>query len=120
MLPIQYTRYLYRQIPARLVIAEDASELVLNALVNNSLAHEEGRVVYARGVPIILPKVAEWCTLAPLYGVMELTGYIVKNEEHTALCIPYGTVTDNKSVLGNGSATRERTEAALRFWYIEL
>ncbi|KIM50558.1 hypothetical protein SCLCIDRAFT_1225260 [Scleroderma citrinum Foug A] len=111
-----------------------STELVLDALVSNGLAREEDRAGDARGALIIPPEVAERCTFAQLYGMADsLTGYIVQRTRSTAPCVvkymPYGALTEvmpylcrraieNKSVLGNGGATRERKEAALGIWNI--
>ncbi|KAL4071186.1 FAD-linked oxidoreductase-like protein [Scleroderma yunnanense] len=108
-----------------------STELVLDALVNNGLACQGGGGG-TKGVLIIPPEVAERCTFAQLYGMTDsLTDYIVDRTRSTVPCVikymPYGALgevmpylsrraVENRSVLGNGGATRERKEAAVRIW----
>ncbi|KAH7884047.1 FAD-linked oxidoreductase-like protein [Phlebopus sp. FC_14] len=111
-------------------------ELVLEELIKNGLAHPEG----SPGVeeeevkqPIVVPpEVVERVTFGQLYGMSDsLTNYLVARTKSSTLCVvkyvPYGSLMEvmpylsrraieNKSVLGNGRAARERKEAAVLIW----
>ncbi|KAI6137375.1 FAD-linked oxidoreductase [Pisolithus sp. B1] len=108
-----------------------SSELVLQELVKKGLAREQGGENEPRTL-VISREIAERCTIAQLYGMANtLTSYIaarIKSPIPCVMkCIPYGALgeampylsrraIENKSVLGNGGATRERKEAARMIW----
>ncbi|KAI5994218.1 FAD-linked oxidoreductase [Pisolithus marmoratus] len=108
-----------------------SSNLVLQELVKNGLAREDGGENEPRTL-VISREVAERCTLAQLYGMADsLTNHIVARITSPIPCVmkctPYGALgevmpylsrraIENKSVLGNGGATRERKEAARMIW----
>ncbi|KIJ60119.1 hypothetical protein HYDPIDRAFT_32541 [Hydnomerulius pinastri MD-312] len=109
-----------------------SSELVLGELVKNGLAREEGAEGDRKGTLTIPPQVAERFTFGQLYGMSDsLTNYLVGRTKSTTPCVikyvPYGALVEvmpylsrraieNKSVLGDGGATRERKEAAALIW----
>lgn len=108
-----------------------SSELVLHELVKNGLAREQGGENEPR--TLVIPReVAERCTIAQLYGMANsLTNHIAARVTSPIPCVmkcmPYGALgevmpylsrraIENKSVLGNGGATRERKEASRMIW----
>ncbi|KAI6046886.1 FAD-linked oxidoreductase [Pisolithus marmoratus] len=108
-----------------------SSNLVLQELVKNGLAYEDGGENEPR--TLVVPReVAERCTFAQLYGMADsLTNHIVARITSPIPCVmkctPYGALgevmpylsrraIENKSVLGNGGAMRGRKEAARMIW----
>ncbi|KAF8839921.1 FAD-linked oxidoreductase [Paxillus ammoniavirescens] len=105
-----------------------SSELILGELVKNELAREGEH----KGTLILPSEVAERFTFGQLYGMSDsLTNYLVGRIKSTTPCVikyvPYGALVDvmpylsrraieNKSVLGEGGAVRERKEAARSIW----
>ncbi|KAF8839920.1 FAD-linked oxidoreductase [Paxillus ammoniavirescens] len=105
-------------------------ELVLEELVKNGLAREDsgGR----KGTLVVPPEVAERITFSQLYGMSDsLSNYLAGRTKSSAPCVikymPYGALREvmpylsrraieNKSVLGDGGAIRERKEAAREIW----
>ncbi|KAF9218385.1 FAD-linked oxidoreductase [Gyrodon lividus] len=103
-----------------------SSELILAELVKSELAREgEGKL-------IVPPEAAERFAFGQLYGMSDsLTNYIVGRTKSTTPCVikyvPYGALVEvmpylsrraieNKSVLGDGGAVKERKEAARLIW----
>ncbi|KAF8555937.1 FAD-linked oxidoreductase [Imleria badia] len=111
-----------------------SSELILEELVNNGLAHENTASTDGnhKGTVTVSSHVAERLTLGQLYGMSDsLTNYLARRIKSTTPCVikyvPYGALVEvmpyisrraieNKSVLGNGGAVRERKEAARLIW----
>ncbi|KIJ21264.1 hypothetical protein PAXINDRAFT_5444 [Paxillus involutus ATCC 200175] len=110
-----------------------SSELILGELVKNELAREGSTTDGERKGILILPsEVAERFTFGQLYGMSDsLTNYLVGRIKSTTPCVikyvPYGALVEvmpylsrraieNKSVLGDGGAVRERKEAARSIW----
>ncbi|KAG6369803.1 FAD-linked oxidoreductase-like protein [Boletus reticuloceps] len=111
-----------------------SSELILGELVKNGLAHEDTASTDGihKGTVMVPSEVAERLTFGQLYGMSDsLTNYLVGRIKSTTPCIikyvPYGALVEvmpyisrraieNKSVLGNGGAVRERKEAARLIW----
>ncbi|KAF9221317.1 FAD-linked oxidoreductase [Gyrodon lividus] len=109
-------------------------ELVLEELVKNGLAREdsEGAEGGQKGTLIVPPEVADRVTFSQLYGMSDsLSNYLVGRTKSTTPCVikymPYGALREvmpylsrraieNKSVLGEGGAVRERKEAAREIW----
>ncbi|KIK93538.1 hypothetical protein PAXRUDRAFT_787488 [Paxillus rubicundulus Ve08.2h10] len=110
-----------------------SSELILGELVKNQLAREGTTADGERKGTLLLPsEVAERFTFGQLYGMSDsLTDYLVGRIKSTIPCVikyvPYGALVEvmpylsrraieNKSVLGDGGAVRERKEAARSIW----
>ncbi|KAH0838757.1 FAD-linked oxidoreductase-like protein [Lanmaoa asiatica] len=111
-----------------------SSELILGELVKNGLAHENAASADGnnKGTVTVPADVAERLTFGQLYGMSDsLTNYLVGRIKSTTPCVikyvPYGALVEvmpyisrraveNKSVLGNGGAVRERKEAARLIW----
>jgi len=111
-----------------------SSELILGELVNNGLAHENAARTDGnrKGTVTVPSDVAERFAFGQLYGMSDsLTNYLVRRIKSTTPCVikyvPYGALVEvmpyisrraveNKSVLGNGGAVRERKEAARLIW----
>ncbi|KIJ21265.1 hypothetical protein PAXINDRAFT_151849 [Paxillus involutus ATCC 200175] len=105
-------------------------ELVLEELVKNGLAREDSGE--RKGTLIVPPEVAERITFSQLYGMSDsLSNYLAGRTKSSAPCVikymPYGALREvmpylsrraieNKSVLGDGGAIRERKAAAREIW----
>ncbi|KIK93539.1 hypothetical protein PAXRUDRAFT_828860 [Paxillus rubicundulus Ve08.2h10] len=105
-------------------------ELVLEELVKNDLVREDSGE--RKGTLIVPPEVAERITFSQLYGMSDsLSNYLAGRTKSSAPCVikymPYGALREvmpylsrraieNKSVLGDGGAIRERKEAAREIW----